>query len=118
MTGTNSVTEEIKKEFRHRWDMWLIILIVAISGMIGGFTIATYYVTARAASEIAGIRAAYAEASAARLEQLGQCLRITEKNGAAASNAASSAADAASNAASAAKDAAKALDKVTGEIPK
>lgn len=125
MTGTNSVTDSIKAEFRHRGPLWVGIVFAVIFGAIGGYTVAAYLIGERASKEISGIRTAYSDAADARMSQLkdvtsrlGQCLAITAKNGEAASTAASQAANAANNAASAAKDAATALDKVTPAEPK
>ena len=120
MTGTNSVAETIKTEFRHRGPLWIGVVFATIFGAIAGWTLCAYYIGERASKEIAGVRSAYAEGAEARMAQLqdvtnrlGQCLAITAKNGEAASSAATQAATAASQAASAAKDAATALDKVT-----
>ena len=124
MTGTNSVAETIKTEFRHRGSIWVGIVFAAIFGAIASWTVCAYYIGERASKEIAGIRAAYADGADARMAQiqdvtarLGQCLAITAKTGEAASTAANQAATAASQAASAAKDAATALDKVTVTPP-
>lgn len=120
MTGTNSVAETIKTEFRHRGPLWVGVLFATIFGAIAGWTLCAYYIGDRASKEIAGVRAAYEEGAKARMaqlhgvtERLGQCLAISAKNGAASATAATEAANAATQAASAAKDAATALDKVT-----
>lgn len=122
MTGTNKVTDSIKKEFRHRGPLWVGIFFAAIFGAIAGWSVCASYIGERATTEIAGIRTAYSDGADARMaqlkdvtERLGQCLVITAKNGEAASTAANNAASAANNAASAAKDAATALDKTTSE---
>lgn len=119
MTETNSVTDSIKAEFRHRGSLWVGIIFATIFGAIAGWTVCAYFIGERASKEVAGMRAAYAEATDARISQLkdvtsrlGQCLAITAKNGEAASSAANQAATAATQAANAAKDAATALDKV------